>query len=203
MLRADQTTSTPPFAICALVYYSDFFASTTDRTWHATMPLIWTQIMLHVSIITACIPSIKRFLADVQSGLMGATISEQYEMTHSGGKTTQLQSGSGTGAFGSKLASRIGGVMSSKSQGGGSGIRSQQEKSQLGSVNGDAALGTTTFARHGRSPAPKEESESVKGLARNAIHQKIDYEVEYEAYEERRHDRDWSDDDGRARAGSP
>lgn len=75
--KTKQACRTPPFAICALVYYADFFDSANDRTWHATMPLIWTEIMIHVSIITACIPSLKRFLADVQSGLMGATISEQ------------------------------------------------------------------------------------------------------------------------------
>lgn len=154
------------------------------------MPVIWTQIMLGVSIITACIPSIKRFLADVQSGLMGATISEQYEMTHSGGKATQLQSGSGTGGFGSKMASRIGGVMLSKSQDG-SGMRSQVGKEELDSASGGGAFGHVAFAKRPRSQTREEESESVKGLARNAIHQKIDYEVEYES---RSDERNWSDD---------
>lgn len=82
-------------------------------------------------------------------------------------------------------------------------MRSQAEKSQLDSMPGsgeDGTFGNSAFAKHGRGNSRPEESESVKGLARNAIHQKIDYEVEYE---ERGHDRDWSDDDGRAERVSP
>jgi len=126
--------------------------------------------MLHVSIITACIPSIKRFLDDVQSGLMGATISEHYELTHTGGKSSQVQSGSGTG-LGSKLASRLG----VKSQ-----STSRAEKSQMESSSQEETFGNVAYARQSRSKPQADESESVKGLAQNVIHQKIDYDIEYE-----------------------
>lgn len=128
--------------------------------------------MLHASLITACIPSIKRFLADVQSGLMGATISEQYELTHSGGKATQLQSGSGTG-LGSRIASRLGGVSHS------SVTRSRAKESQ-GDSTQEEIYGNYAFARQSRAKPHAEENESIKGLARNVIHQKIDYEIEFE-----------------------
>jgi len=138
--------------------------------------------MLHASLITACIPSIKRFLADVQSGLMGATISEQYELTHSGGKATQLQSGSGTG-FGSRIASRLGGV-SNSSMGRSRGRENEKDSTQ------EEIYGHRAFARQSRGKSHTEENESVKGLASNVIHQKIDYEIEFE---QRGDEHIWSD----------
>ncbi len=153
---------------------------------------------LHTSIITACIPSIKRFFADVQSGLMGVTISEQYEvsvdgknaamlrvcadlslkMTHSGGKT-HLQSHSGTGV-GSRITSRF--ARSRNRSQAASGLDSQAEGETYASAAGDFGSKSrvkATMSNSNRTP----ETESVKGLTTNAIHQKIDYEIEYEERE--------------------
>ncbi|KAK5133798.1 hypothetical protein LTR08_007227 [Meristemomyces frigidus] len=123
--------SIPPFTICALVTYRAYYYSQPqDRTWHAVAPVIWTQVMLSMSIITSCIPSIKRFFIDVQSGLMGVTISEVYELTHSGGKATQLQNTSKSGTS-SGLASKVGVLSASRSQGSrlsGTGLSQQGAK---------------------------------------------------------------------------
>jgi hypothetical protein len=134
--------------------------------------------MMNLSIITACIPSIKRFFADVQSGLMGVTISETYELTHSGGKPTQLQSGSGTG-MGSRLASRFG-ISQNKSKGM-SAPRSQLRENGGGSfTEAEIAYGNKARASRGTQQPRTAETESIKGLTQNVIHQKIDYDIEYE-----------------------
>jgi len=131
--------------------------------------------MLNLSIVTACIPSIKRFFMDVQSGLMGATISEQYEMTHSGGKATKLQGTSET-SMGSRLASRLG-IMSSRSQ-----ALSDAGHSQQG-----ARDGTYTGTAHGRYTSrvrgEASDTESIEGLTQGVIHQKIVFQVEFEERE--------------------
>lgn len=142
--------------------------------------------MLNISIITACIPSIKRFLADIQSGLMGVNISEPYELTHSGGKATQLRYGQGTG-LGSKIATRLG-MSAGKSQSN-SAIRSRGEKDQRdvdledmrytrGANLHPGHVGNNARAHSNRNM--RETSESVKGLTDDVIMQTIDYKVEYE-----------------------
>jgi hypothetical protein len=137
--------------------------------------------MLNISIITACIPSIKRFLADIQSGLMGVNISEPYELTHSGGKYVDY--GKGT-TFGSKVATRLGLSNNSgigKSQNSHSSqARSKNEKS----VDLEPSAGHHQFLSPGsnlnRAQNHRERSESVKGLTDDVIMQTIDYKVEYE-----------------------
>ena len=140
--------------------------------------------MLNISIITACIPSIKRFLADIQSGLMGVNISEPYELTHSGGKYA-VDYGRGT-TFGSKVTTRLG-----VSHMSGTG---KSESSRMGRSRGekdprnlgmDLESGHHNHIRGGhRSPGGqgqvRDTSESVKGLTDDVIMQTIDYKVEYE-----------------------
>ena len=139
--------------------------------------------MLNISIITACIPSIKRFLADIQSGLMGVNISEPYEMTHSGGK--YIDYGKGT-TFGSKITSRFGFSQSNKSQNASSMGRSRGEKDPHNLGAHDMDLGEHTSrvqggAQRGGGLGPvREASESVKGLTDDVIMHTIDYKVEYE-----------------------
>jgi len=167
----------PPFVICALITYQTFYYSyPQDRTWHAVAPVIWTQVRLGLSIVTGCIPSIKRFFMDVQSGLMGVTISESYEFSHSGGKATQLQSMSGT-TKGSRLASRFG-ISNSRSQGA-SGVGHSQQGDPGDAVT-EVQFSNKTRVRGGNKEEQKPETESIKGLTQNVIHQRFDYEVEYE-----------------------
>ncbi|KAK4896009.1 hypothetical protein LTR27_005865 [Elasticomyces elasticus] len=172
-----------PSTICALVtYHTYYFTSPQDRTWHAVAPVIWTQVTLNMSIITACIPSIKRFFMDVQSGLMAVTISEQYEMTHSGGKAAEMQSSSGL-SVGSRLASKFG-ISSRRSR-----ALSRTEISQQGEARGPFASiaegqsSNTAWVRGGAAKREEPETESVKGLTDNAIHQTIDYAVVFEERE--------------------
>ena len=165
----------PAFAIAAVVTFNPYYNSTPqDRAWYAVKPAVFTQIMLNFSIITACIPSIKRFLADIQSGLMGVNISEQYEVSHSGGKATFISYGKGTG-LGTKLASRLG--MTTNKSMNNSGLRSRAEKDP-DTIDLEEMRRNRTNIRGGKEP--RERTESVKGLTDDVIMQTIDYKVEYE-----------------------
>jgi hypothetical protein len=167
--------ATPAFTVLSLVTLHTYYKSDPqDRTWHAVAPAIWTQAMLNTSIMTACIPSIKRFLTDIQSGLMAAGISEYYEHTHTGGK-----SGYGTATYakgtslGSKLASRLGVSSVSKSPSN-SALRSRVDKDSRGKYDMDLE----DIRRDTKQP--RETTESVKGLTDDVIMHTIDYRVEYE-----------------------
>ncbi|KAF2718477.1 hypothetical protein K431DRAFT_230852 [Polychaeton citri CBS 116435] len=177
--------ATPPFTVCALItYHTYYYSSPQDRTWHAVTPTIWNQVMLNTSIITACIPSIKRFFADVQSGLMGVTISEQYEMTHSGGQATQTLSSTGSG-FRGKIMSRLS-VLSSNARGSSQNSSSKSGKVQTDSSTRSGQYGNLAHVKGGMMLEQVQETESVKGLTDNVIHQKIDYEIEFEEQSEGR-----------------
>ena len=120
----------------------------------------------------------KRFLADIQSGLMGATISESYEMTHSNGKSQAQHSGTGGPGFGSRLASRLG--MSTNASQMRSTIRSRDEKGNQNTSQSDEWYGARSQGNSGKTGAQIAETESVKGLTDHAIHQRMDYHVEFE-----------------------
>lgn len=81
---------TPACTIGALIAYENYWHQRSrDTTRNIVVPLLWTQGAVHASVITACIPSIKRFFMSAQSGLMGAQITEQYELTHASKKDTR------------------------------------------------------------------------------------------------------------------
>lgn len=50
------------------------------------MPAIWLQLTQSGSIVRTCIPSLKRVLADLQTGMMAGVISEFFELSVSGGQ---------------------------------------------------------------------------------------------------------------------
>jgi hypothetical protein len=145
--------------------------------------------MLNASIITACLPSIKRFLADLQSGLMGVNISEPYELTHTGGRYIQ-DYGKGM-SLGSRVASRLGiSTLTSgvgKSQNSSSG-RSRNEKlgdleSAMRSDPTNQRVSRNHHIRGGQNTNDtSKETDSVKGLTvtDDVIVHTIDYKVEYE-----------------------
>ncbi|KAI0019843.1 hypothetical protein F4780DRAFT_409168 [Xylariomycetidae sp. FL0641] len=49
-----------------------------DPTWNNVFPSLWGQIAVHLSIITACIPSIKPFLNSLQSSLVDSGVPRNY-----------------------------------------------------------------------------------------------------------------------------
>ncbi|PGH09749.1 hypothetical protein GX51_00429 [Blastomyces parvus] len=76
----------PIFTIFCLTSQNRYFdAKPLDKTWYAVHPTIWAQATLSISIITSCIPSLKRVLADLQTGLMAGRVTEFLELSISGG----------------------------------------------------------------------------------------------------------------------
>jgi hypothetical protein len=126
-----------------------------------------------MSVITACVPSIKRFLADWAAGMSAATISDPFEFEHSAGKSGSQSDPQGSN-LGSKIASRFG--LGSKSHAT-STSRSWAEGSRSAGPQHEAKI-------HGRrvqtGSDEADTSDSVKGLTDGVIMHTIDYKVEYE-----------------------
>lgn len=164
----------PAFSIVGAVAMAEYWqASPSDPTWYALKPTLWTQAVISLSIITACIPCIKRFLADLSSGMMTVNISEPMELTmknnssSGGGKTTSAPSGGGF--LGSRLFSSRG-----KSQ-----MNSQLSAVDRGMEKKHQSQ-AQAFTTAKQSTNKVERSESMKGLTDGVIMQTIDYEVNFE-----------------------
>jgi hypothetical protein len=71
-----------------------FNSKPLDQPWYALMPTIWLQLILSSSIICTCIPTLKRVLADLQTGMMSGAVSDFFEQSVSGHTNTESQSGS-------------------------------------------------------------------------------------------------------------
>ncbi|CAG7967813.1 unnamed protein product [Penicillium salamii] len=69
-----------------------FKSKPSDRPWHTVMPAIWLQLILSSSILCTCIPTLKRVLADLQTGMMAGTVSDFFEQSVSGHTNTGSQS---------------------------------------------------------------------------------------------------------------
>ena len=166
----------PAFAIAGAVATAKYWNATpSDPTWHAVTSTLWSQAVINLSIITACIPCIKRFLADLSAGMMNVNISEPMELTmknlSSSGGRDPTSTRNGGGFLRSKLFSARG--------------RSQMD-SHLSSHDHDAekkhysqAAGFAQ-AKQSTNKVCVERSESMKGLTDGVIMQTIDYEVNFE-----------------------
>ncbi|KAJ5780642.1 hypothetical protein N7457_005802, partial [Penicillium paradoxum] len=82
-------------------------SETQDQTWDVLMPVIWLQLTLSASIICTCIPTLKRVLADLQTGMMAGIVTDCFE-----------QSISSRSNEGDRTASRINDSMEQKLESG-------------------------------------------------------------------------------------
>lgn len=71
-----------------------FHSNPLDEPWNTLMPAIWLQLILSSSIICTCIPTLKRVLADLQTGMMAGTVSDFFEQSISGQASTGDRSAS-------------------------------------------------------------------------------------------------------------
>ena len=61
----------------------------TNPSWTFTIPAIWLQVAMNLSVLTACIPGIQTFLADLRSGILIPTVTaSRYE--HEPGKSGSI-----------------------------------------------------------------------------------------------------------------
>ncbi|OBT91594.1 hypothetical protein VE01_10364 [Pseudogymnoascus verrucosus] len=80
-----------------LIYLSRYIGS-TDKPWYGANVAIWTQAVTHLSIVTACIPSLQHLLASMQSGVFNTALPAGFE----GGLSYTLES-TGSGGMSREL----------------------------------------------------------------------------------------------------
>ncbi len=60
------------------------FIESSDRSWEAVTPQTWRQVVQCLSIITACIPCLRPFLASLESGFMDSSMDGVIGRTYGG-----------------------------------------------------------------------------------------------------------------------
>ena len=86
------------------------YLRSSDRTWTETAPSVWNQVMMNLSVIFACLPSLQRFLVKLQPNMTSMKIPESVELgstskygmnsrnfpsQYNGSRSYQLRSGKG------------------------------------------------------------------------------------------------------------
>ena len=171
---------TPACTIGALIAYKKYWhRRSRDTTTDIIVPLLWSQGALHASIITACIPSIKRFFMSAQSGLMGVQITEQYELTHASKKGTRSTALSQNA---SRSEPRVGKSTTSNSEHV-AGHQAQYPSPAVYTGNEDAH--SRTRVRGGVPREQAEETESMKGLTSDVIHERREITLDFADAESR------------------
>ncbi|KAK1700094.1 hypothetical protein BDP55DRAFT_532727, partial [Colletotrichum godetiae] len=74
----------PIITIPRLVYTHTLVTDYTDATWHAVHHAIWLQVSLGMSILTACIPSLKGVIDSLLGSTSVAAIQAPYNLASSG-----------------------------------------------------------------------------------------------------------------------
>ena len=83
---ANGLCSTPIFAAVSIASLSPFYAAAVpDRPFKAVNPSIWTSVAVNMSLMTACVPSIKRLITDWAAGVVNAGVMEPFAIQKSGG----------------------------------------------------------------------------------------------------------------------
>ncbi|KAL3299041.1 integral membrane protein, partial [Colletotrichum asianum] len=75
----------PILSIPGLISTHTLVTDYTDSTWHAVPHVIWLQCTLGLSVMTACIPSLKGVIDSLMGSTSVATIQAPYQLTSSGG----------------------------------------------------------------------------------------------------------------------
>jgi hypothetical protein len=151
--------------------------------------------MLNLSLITACIPSLKRFLTDLRDATIAVQISQAFEaaISQKGPSGTEYPTGPTVG-----LGPTLAGELGVKGQSGslGTGGR-KEEQHDIESLNyryhhvpwygHGNAQGRLSSKVHPFVPARATDrstagrSESMKGLTDNTSQRTVDFKVEYES----------------------
>jgi hypothetical protein len=165
---------TPACTIGALVVYEKYWHQRPrDTARDIVVPLLWSQGALHASIITACIPSIKRFFMSAQSGLMGVQITEQYELTHASKKDTPSTALSQNESRSEPRVEK--GKISNIKQTAGHDAQYQGP----GVCTGSEEVHSRTRVRGGMPSEQAEETESMRGLTSDVNHEKHEFTLDF------------------------
>jgi hypothetical protein len=182
--------SVPIFTILNITAMEPFFSATLpDPTWHAATPSIWSQIMLNLAILTACMPSLKRLLDTFRSGTAAVTITGPYELSSSGGlASSETKAKFKAGIMSSVLSSRNKSVVSGRHRTKSGGEKLQDldiSASKFSGYGHGDNLNNSNKSRIGHTSRAEgrnsiEQSDSVKGLTDNVIVHTMDYKVEFD-----------------------
>jgi hypothetical protein len=173
MADADHPTSVTAFTIAQTISDAEHFSS-DDRSRTYVLPAIFMQIVMNLSILTACIPSLKGVIDIFLSGTSLIAVPEQYRTTLSNSTSHGIKSRVRT-ALGLSVNKSTVGTQIDTSQN-----RSQWPTEQMKSVSGQHSSHVST---NGKKQGPTHipgKSESQKSLTEDAILRTIDYEIEYE-----------------------
>jgi hypothetical protein len=132
------------------------------------------QIVMNLSILTACIPSLKGVIDIFLSGTSLIAVPEQYRTTLSGSTSHGIRSRVRT-ALGLSVNKSIAGTHNDTSQ-----SRNQWPTDQMKSVSGQYSSQISTNGKKQGSTHVPGKSESQKSLTEEGIMRTIDYEIEYE-----------------------
>ncbi|RVX68487.1 hypothetical protein B0A52_07910 [Exophiala mesophila] len=163
----------PAFIIPQMIaYHTD--VDLDDYSWTMVSPIIWTAIVMNLSILTACIPSLKGVLDMFKSGTSLFTIPTQYEAelgSSSKGVTSRIKTA---------LSGRLGiGGTRNHSQTGASSASGEWPTRQMKKVQGGHHTSEVSSAGKEKSHLGNipERSESQRSLTEGAILRTIDYEI--------------------------
>ena len=86
--------------VCSALRLSSLpaYFHSADKSWEAVTPQTWTQVVQCLSIITACIPCLRSFLASLQSGFMDSSVKGVLGTTYGAGSLqgSALENANGT-----------------------------------------------------------------------------------------------------------
>ncbi len=97
------TSRVPASTIVQLVSFSHYFNALDDQTWSNTTPWILTQVVMNMSIITACIPSLRRVVTELRTNQTGVAVSEDMEF---GARKVEKSYGTGKSYSGASRTQR-------------------------------------------------------------------------------------------------
>lgn len=150
--------STPILTALSLVSLTHYYSKpTADRPFALVNPSIWTSVTVSVSLITACLPSIKRFLKDWAAGATSAPMLDAFEL--------QISSNNPTYGRGSGLRSFV---------------RSMPRSKGTSKLEGSELNQSRTRDDKIRS---EDDAGSRRGLT-DGIVQTVDFRIEYEEQQE-------------------
>ncbi|KAK3699701.1 hypothetical protein LTR37_016306 [Vermiconidia calcicola] len=157
--------ATPVFTAYAIASLDDFYGATVaGRPNKLVAPSIWNSVAVNVSLITACLPSIKRFLTDWAAGIANAGMVEPYELQSSVDR------------------SKIG-----QSYGNRSFARFQTRSNDMMKSDRAAGVSYSDYASREKDDQDRgaDDGDSKKGLT-DGIMKTIDYHIEYDKVRKRR-----------------
>lgn len=156
--------SVPILTIPSLANAHYLYQETSDVTWDVVSSTIWLQIALGLSVLTACIPSLKGIIDSLLGATSVAAIGAPYEL-RSSGKKSGLEI---TAPTGSKQASNDA-----------SGLKmSNKSKSVHNSLWSSSRDAETTYV--GEEGSRGSGSESVRKLTEGVIAVRDEFEISYD-----------------------